>query len=203
MREFFDTVVAWLEPLGGPGLAAIAFLDSSFLSLPEVNDVLIVVLVLKEPRLWLYYAALTTAGSVAGCYALFSLARRGGEAFLRRRFSAEKVDRRLAVFRRYGLLAVVVPSILPPPTPFKVFVLLAGVSGVRRSSFLIAVSIGRGFRYGSEAFLTYLYGEQARLFIQQNLPVVSWVLGGAVLAIGFGVIVWRRARRRRMKPQTP
>jgi len=203
MREFFDTVVAWLEPLGGPGLAAIAFLDSSFLSLPEVNDVLIVVLVLKEPRLWLYYAALTTAGSVAGCYALFSLARRGGEAFLRRRFSAEKVDRRLAVFRRYGLLAVVVPSILPPPTPFKVFVLLAGVSGVRRSSFLIAVSIGRGFRYGSEAFLTYLYGEQARLFIQQNLPVVSWVLGGAVLAIGLGVIVWRRARRRRMKPQTP
>lgn len=203
MREFFDTVVAWLEPLGGPGLAVIAFLDSSFLSLPEVNDVLIVVLVLKEPHLWLYYAALTTAGSVAGCYALFSLARRGGEAFLRRRFSAEKVDRRLAVFRRYGLLAVVVPSILPPPTPFKVFVLLAGVSGVRRSSFLIAVSIGRGFRYGSEAFLTYLYGDQARLFIQQNLPVVSWVVAGAVLTIGLGLIVWRRAGRRRMKPQTP
>lgn len=203
MREFFDTVVAWLEPMGGPGLALIAFLDSSFLSLPEVNDVLIVVLVLKDPELWLYYSALTTVGSVAGCYSLFLLARRGGEAFLRRRFSSERLDQRLAVFRRYGLLAVVVPSILPPPTPFKIFVLLAGVSGVRRSSFLAAVAIGRGFRYGSEAFLTYLYGEQARTFIDQNLSTVSYVLAGTVLAIGLGAIVWRRVGRRRMKPQTP
>lgn len=203
MREFFDNVVNWLEPLGGPGLALIAFLDSSFLSLPEVNDVLIVVLVLKDPDLWLYYSALTTLGSVTGCFALFSLARRGGEAFLRRRISSDRLDRRLAVFRRYGLLAVVVPSILPPPTPFKIFVLLAGISGVRRSSFLVAVTIGRGFRYGSEGLLTYLYGEQARIFIQENLPVVSYVVAGTVLLLGVGAIVWRRYGRRRMNPQTP
>jgi membrane protein YqaA with SNARE-associated domain len=203
MRDFFERVVDLIEPLGGPGLALIAFLDSSFLSLPEVSDILIVVLVLQRPEWWLYYAALTTIGSVAGCYALFSLARKGGEAFLGRRFSPEKLERRLAVFRRYGLLAVIVPSILPPPTPFKIFVLLAGVSGIRRSHFLAAVIVGRGFRYGSEALLTYLYGEQARLFIQENLPMVSYVLAGLVLVGGLAAIVWRRTTKRRMRAETP
>jgi membrane protein YqaA with SNARE-associated domain len=203
MRDLFSSVFDLIEPLGGPGLALIAFLDSSFLSLPEVNDVLIVVLVLQRPGLWLYYAALTTAGSVAGCFTLFSVARKGGEAFLRRRFSSDRLDRGLAVFRKYGLLAVVVPSILPPPTPFKVFVVLAGISGVRRSSFLIAVTIGRGFRYGSEALMTRLYGEQARVFIQDNLPIVSYVVAGLVLTLGVGFVVYQRVRRRRMGPHTP
>src|SRR5262245_12120452 len=113
------------QSLGAPGLALVAFFDSSFLSLPEVADALLVVAVVHQPSLWVYYAAATTAGSVAGCYALYALAGKGGDAFLRKRFHADRIDRGLGLFKRYGLLAVIVPSILPPPTPFKIFVLLA------------------------------------------------------------------------------
>ena len=194
MREVLETIVEFVEPLGGPGLAIIAFLDSSFLSLPEVSDALIVLLVLEYPERWLYYASLTTAGSVVGCYALFLVARKGGEAFLRKRFAAGRLERALKVFRRYGLLAVIVPSILPPPTPFKVFVLLAGVSGVRPVTFIIAAVVGRGFRYGIEAWLTFKYGEQAAQYIEANLATVSIVLAVTVLVVGVGTVVWRRRR---------
>jgi len=194
--DFFASLAEAIRPvaeqLGGPGLALIAFLDSSFLSLPEVNDVLIVLLVIEHPSRWLYYAAMTTLGSMAGCFALYTLGRKGGEALLRRRFHERHVDRALAAFRKYGLLTVIVPSILPPPTPFKIFVLMAGVAGVRPRTFLLAIAIGRGFRYGGEAFLAYRYGARATEFIRENLPVVSVWAAVIVAVIGVAVIVWRR-----------
>ena len=182
------------ETLGGPGLALVAFLDSSFISLPEVADALIVVSVLHEPGRWLYYALATTLGSVAGCYALYAVAKKGGHAFLHRRFRADRVERGLAVFKRYGLFAVVVPSILPPPTPFKIFVLLAGVADVKPVTFLAAVAIGRGIRFGGEAWLAYTYGPAAFDYISQNVPTISAWLGGAVAVSGLAFIVWRRRR---------
>lgn len=198
MSDLLTRIVDFIRPLaeqlGGPGLALVAFLDSSFLSLPEVNDVLIVLLVIRYPERWLYYAGMTIVGSVAGCFALYSVGRVGGEAFLRRRFSARRVEQAFGAFRRWGLLAVIVPSILPPPAPFKVFVLLAGAAGVRRSTFLIAVAAGRGFRYGSEALLAYWYGEQATVFIRDNLPRVSLYLGLGVLVLGVATVLWRRRR---------
>jgi membrane protein YqaA with SNARE-associated domain len=183
------------ERYGGPGLAMVAFLDSSFLSLPEVSDLLIVVFVVREPSHWIYYGLMTTVGSVAGCYALYELGRRGGHDFLMKRFHERHVDRALDWFKRYGLFMVIVPSILPPPTPFKIFVLLAGVADVRPLSFLTAVALGRGVRYLGEAWLAYRYGEDARLFIEQNLPQVSIALGLFVGIVGIALIVWRRRMR--------
>ena len=187
LHRVAEALQHFAETVGGPGMAIVAFLDSSFLSLPEVNDVLMVLMVVRNPDAWIYYAAMTTLGSVAGCFALFSLAQRGGEAFLRKRFSERHVERGLRFFQKYGLLAVIVPSILPPPTPFKIFVLLAGVANVRKSTFLLAVALGRGFRYGSEGLLAYLYGEEATQFIKENLGVVSLWLAVAVLVLGTGV----------------
>jgi membrane protein YqaA with SNARE-associated domain len=182
------------EQLGAPGLALVAFFDSSFLSLPEVADALLVLAVVHRRELWIYYATATTLGSIAGCYALYALARRGGEAFLRRRFHAASVDRGLALFQRFGLLAIVVPSILPPPMPFKIFVLLSGVANVRPRTFLGAVAIGRGIRYGGEAWLAHAYGERATVYIRENLPVVLLWIGVAVAVAGLAVILWRRRR---------
>ena len=195
MKGIFEAIESFALGLGGPGLALLAFLDSSFLSFPEANDLLIVAAVIAHPDAWWYYALMTMAGSIAGCYALYLVGRRGGEAFLRKRFSAGAFDRGLAMYQRWGLLAVIVPSLLPPPTPFKIFVLLAGVAKVRPATFVAAVAIGRGLRYGGEAWLAYKYGEQAKTFITENAPVVGLVLATLLVAGTLAFIVWRRRRR--------
>src|SRR5687767_2163081 len=173
-------LVAWVqgfaESLGGPGLFIIAFLDSSFLSFPEVCDLLIVLLTVQHKARMPFYALMCTLGSVAGCLALYSVGRRGGEAFLKRRFKAGHVERAMELFRRHGLLAVIVPSLLPPPMPFKIFVLAAGVARVRPLDFLVAVSIGRGVRYFGEGFLALWYGERAIIFLRDNARAAGLVL---------------------------
>ena len=196
MQRLVESIGAFAASLGAPGLVLVAFLDSSFLSLPEVTDILIVVLVIKRPELWMSHALFATLGSVLGCYALYLVGVKGGEVLVRRRFKEHHVERGLAVFRRYGLLAVVIPSILPPPMPFKIFVLLAGVAKVRPLTFIVAATIGRGFRYGSEALLAYWYGERASQFIRQNLPLVSLWLAVAIAVVGVGYVLWRRCRPR-------
>jgi membrane protein YqaA with SNARE-associated domain len=198
-----DQVQPFAERLGGPGLALVAFFDSSFISLPEVSDALIVFLVLQHPGRWLYYGLLTTAGSIAGCYTLYALARRGGETFLRKRFNQRRLDQGLGLFRRYGLFAVVVPSILPPPTPFKIFVLLAGVAKVRPPTFLLALLLGRGFRYIGEAWLAYMYGAQATAFIKDYLPHISMAVAGLVVLGGIAALVIRARRRQPAGPGDP
>lgn len=192
MHRILAWVQGFAESLGGPGLFIIAFLDSSFLSFPEVCDALIVLLTVQHEQRMLFYALVTTLGSIAGCYALYSVGRKGGEAFLRRRFKARHVDRAMDIFRRYGMLAIIVPSLLPPPMPFKIFVLAAGVARVGRMEFLLAVAIGRGIRYFGEGFLALWYGDQAISFLQENAHTVGLGLGIAVLVGGAGFIWWKK-----------
>jgi len=193
-------VVEWIKAfavsLGGPGLFIIAFLDSSFLSFPEVNDLLIIWLTTQHKERMVYYAAMTTLGSVAGCLTLYTVARKGGEAFLNKRFNPQYLERAMAIFRRYGLLAILIPSILPPPTPFKIFVLAAGVAKVRPLDFILAIAIGRGFRYFGEGMLAVYYGDHAADFLNENAPIVALVVGIAALLFGVAWIVAKRRRER-------
>jgi membrane protein YqaA with SNARE-associated domain len=191
-------LVTWVQgfalALGGPGLFLIALLDSSFLSFPEVVDLLIIVSVTRHKERMIYYALLATLGSMAGCFMLYVVGRKGGEAFLRRRFHERHVERALAVFQRHGLLSIVVPSLLPPPFPFKPFVLAAGVAGVRPFDFLMAVGLGRGVRYFGEGLLAFWYGEQASVFLKNNAREASLFLAAVVLAAGLGWI-WYQKRQ--------
>ena len=102
------TFVSWIQGLavtwGGPGLLVIGFLDSSFLSFPEVNDLLIIFMVTRHKHLVLYYALMATIGSVLGCLALYYVARKGGEAFLRKRFRESHVEAGLKLY----------PEVRPP-----------------------------------------------------------------------------------------
>jgi membrane protein YqaA with SNARE-associated domain len=193
-------LVAWIKDfalsLGGPGLFIIAFLDSSFLSFPEVNDLLIIWLTTRHEERMVYYALMTTLGSVSGCLALYSLARKGGDAFLRKRFSPRYLERALSIFRRYGVLAILVPSILPPPMPFKVFVLAAGVARVRVLDFVLAIAIGRGLRYFGEGLLAVYYGDEAAEFLSRNATTVALAVGVAALVFGVGWVLWQRTRER-------
>ena len=118
------SAVAW----GALGIFVISFLDSSFLSFPEVVDLLIIGMVIQRPHLLLYYSLMGTVGSLLGCLVLYYLARAGGEAFVRKRFKERHVDRGLVLAQKYGLLIVIVPALLPPPMPFKIFILIAGVA---------------------------------------------------------------------------
>src|SRR5579871_880629 len=136
MHRLREAITLFAQSLGLPGLVLITFLDSSFLTFPEIPDVWMMGLVISHPARWWYYASVTTAASIAGCYILYEIGKRGGEAFLRKRLHERHVERGLAAFRKYGLLTVVVPSILPPPMPFKPFVLMAGVAEVKPHVFL-------------------------------------------------------------------
>ena len=195
LKALLASIQAWATSLGGPGLFVIAALDSSFLSFPQVNDLLIIVLSTKSPSLMPYYAAMTTAGSLLGCFVLYGFARRGGEVFLRKRVSGPRLERGLALYQRHGLLAVVVPSLLPPPMPFKVFVLLAGAAGVSPWKFAAAIIVGRGIRYFGQGYLAVLYGEQAFAMVERNGALAGLVLAGMAVAaaIGFYVIRKRKA----------
>ena len=194
MRRLLAWIQGFAESLGGPGLFVIAFLDSSFLSFPEVCDALIVLLTVQNPAGMVFYALVTTLGSVSGCFALYSVGRKGGEAFLRKRFHARHVERAMGVFRRYGIFSILVPSLLPPPMPFKIFVLAAGVSDMRRVDFLVAVGIGRSIRFFGIGMLALWKGRQAIDWLHENAATVGIVLG-SLIAIGAVALVWRRRKR--------
>lgn len=187
MSRLVDWLKGFALAWGGPGLFLIGFLDSSFLSFPEVNDLLIIWMVTQHKERLIYYALMATAGSVAGCLALYYVARKGGEAFLRRRFHERHVDRGLRLFQKYGLLVVIVPALLPPPAPFKIFVLLAGVAAIPVWQFVTAITLARGIRYGGEGLLAVIYGDRASVFLRDHAREAGLWLSGIALAIG---LIW-------------
>jgi membrane protein YqaA with SNARE-associated domain len=192
VKSLFAWIQAVAASLGAPGLFLVAALDSSFLSLPQINDLLLVVSVTRQPELMPLYATMSTLGSLAGCFVMYGLGRKGGDALVKRRFSGPRTARALALFNRYGMLAVLVPALLPPPAPFKIFVILAGVSRMSPWTFALAVVIGRGFRYFGEGLLAVWYGERALVFIEAHGRQVALAVGLVVLAAGVGYALWRR-----------
>jgi membrane protein YqaA with SNARE-associated domain len=192
-------LAAWIQGFalawGGPGLFLIGFLDSSFLSFPEVNDLLIIFMVTQHKERLPYYVLSATLGSLAGCLVIYYIARAGGEAFMRKRFKAHHVDRGMALLRKYGLLAVIVPALLPPPAPFKIFILLAGVAEIPVLQFSTAIFVARLIRYGGEGLLAVFYGEAASAFLKAHAKAAGLYLSGFALAAGLIWIWWSRRKR--------
>lgn len=195
MKSFVTWIQGFALAWGGPGLLFIGFLDSSFLSFPEVNDLLIVFMVTRHKHRLLYYTLMATIGSVLGCLALYYVARKGGEVFLRKRFKASHVEAGLKLYQKYGLLVVIVPALLPPPAPFKIFVLLAGVAAVPVWQFVGAVFTARFIRYFGEGLLAVYYGDQAGAFIKDHAKDAGLVLAALALAAGLGWIAWQKRKR--------
>ncbi|HEY7190530.1 MAG TPA: VTT domain-containing protein [Vicinamibacterales bacterium] len=195
MRAFINWLNGVALLLGGPGLFVVAFLDSSFVSLPQINDVLVVLMVTEHKERMLYYALMATLGSVAGCYVIYYLAEKGGEAILRTRLSSGRIDRALAVYKRYGLFALVVPALLPPPAPFKLFVLAAGLANVRPLAFVSAIAVARGARYLALGVLAIYYGDAALELMRTKGAVIGMWLAGLIGVAA--AIYYIRSRRRR------
>lgn len=199
---FLGTIAGWLHSvgmqLGGPGLALIAFADSSFLSIPQANDILIIVV--STDNTWsmmLYFVAMTVLGSVAGCLLVY-MAGRQGRGFFKKKMTGEKVEKFRKMYQKWGLWAVMVPALLPPPTPFKVFVFSAGLFKVPSGRFVFAVACGRTVRYLIWGSLAVMYGEPVRRFMEDHIQQVGVILiivlvTGLISYVGFRNLAGKKA----------
>lgn len=183
---------------GGWGLLGISFLDSSFVPLPGLNDLLLIHLSGQHPDRAVWYALASTLGSVAGAYVIYGLAR-GGARFVWRRKSSASLTRAREWLERNEFASILVASVLPPPTPFKAFLVAAGVLRVNAVMFGVALLVGRGARFGAAAFLGARYGAQAEAYMKENLVWTSLVVVAVVVV---AAIVYQRVARRPAAPST-
>jgi membrane protein YqaA with SNARE-associated domain len=201
MFDWLITIAKWLEEnvismpiyIAAPAMVVIGALDSSLLSLPEINDYLVVGRCYKYPTAAFYFPLFAAAGSVIGCNILYTIVRRGGQAVLRKRFPLQSIKRVERAYERFGFLAIGIPAILPPPLPFKIFVATAGALEYPRWKFLMTVMIARSFRYYVEGILAVFYGRRVLLFMKDNGLVILSIVGAVVLVgVIIYIIKWRR-----------
>src|SRR6266849_268451 len=170
--------------VAGPAMIVIGALDSSLLSLPEVNDYLVVARCYTHPETAFLFPLFPAMGSVIGCFLLYSILRRGGQAVLHRRFRLEHVQRVERAYARFGILALAIPALLPPPMPFKIFVATAGALQFPRRKFLLTILLARSLRYYVEGTLAVFYGERVVRFPKDNGIInISVVTGICLIAL--------------------
>lgn len=172
--------------VAGPVMILIGALDSSLLSLPEVNDYLVVARCYTHPRAVFLFPMFAAVGSVLGCFLLYTILSRGGRAVLHRRFKPEHIQRVERAYARFGILALAVPALLPPPMPFKIFVATAGALQFPRRRFLLTILLARSLRYYAEGTLAVFYGERVLRFSKDNGIVIISVVAG-LLVVGLAV----------------
>lgn len=200
MKRFFAHIVAeWkllilpaLTKLGVWGVAAVAVLDSS--SIPVPIDAVIAVYVWNDKRHFWLYCLLAAAGSAVGGLVPYWIGRGGGELFLLKHVNRERFDRMRHRFERQEFLAVLIPSMMPPPTPWKIFVFAAGVFEMRVVDFLLAVTLGRFVRWFVLSLLVLKLGPGAVDIVAHHALAAVLIVGG--LAIGGFLWWWRRIKRR-------
>jgi membrane protein YqaA with SNARE-associated domain len=188
----------WIYQLGGLGFIPLGLLDNSIIPLPGSMDVLTIFLSARNEQLWLYYALMATFGSVAGGFVTYRLARKGGKETLARRFPPKTLDKVYKRFERWGLGAIAIPALLPPPVPMLPFLFAAGAMQYPMRKFLFALTVGRIVRYTLLAFLAARYGRQILAFISQHAHPALFIIVGliaTVAAVFFFVFVGKRQER--------
>jgi len=167
--------------VAGPAMILIGALDSSLLSLPEINDYLVVARCYTHPHTAFFFPLFASTGSVLGCLLLYTILQRGGLAVLHRRFKLEHVQRVEHAYARFGIFALAIPALLPPPMPFKIFVATAGALQFPRRKFLLTILIARSLRYYIEGILAIYYGERVLRFLRDNGLIIVTIVGGICL----------------------
>jgi len=173
---------AALAASGGLGLFLVGFVDSSFVPLPVVSDVLLIDLSVQNPLRMPYYALMSTVGSVLGCMTLFYIARKAGMALFHKH-AGPRAARVHHWLERNGFITTLVGALLPPPTPFKIIVIGAGALEMPPHSFIVAIVIARAMRYFGEGYLAVRYGAQAGEFLRTH--TISLALVTLAVALAF------------------
>ncbi len=192
IARWLTEVRDYLQAFGAFGLFGIALLDSAFVPLPGGPDAVMLVLSGREPSMMPLYALSATLGSTIGCVILYYISRRAGRRALER-FSEQKQARVKGWVERYDVLSVLVASLLPPPFPFKLFVVTAGVFRLNVVRFALAVAAGRAARFFLEGWVAVTYGERAQQFLADNF---AWI-GLALVAVVIAVFLLRGLARKR------
>ena len=185
-RHLTDILVAW----GPAGILLLAILDSSGVPVAGVFDALLILIAVQRPSVAWLCAGLAVAGSTVGNTLLFWAARKGGSGFMERAAPEGRAAKFGAWFRRYGLVTVFIPALMPIPMPLKLFVISAGVTGTALSEFLAVVLVARSLRYFGEAWLGIALGRESTKFLTSH----AWhFIAGAVLLflLLYGLILWR------------
>jgi membrane protein YqaA with SNARE-associated domain len=184
-------IVVLAGGLGAPGLFLISFLDSSVLTFPVINDLLLIELSIEHPARMPLYAFMAALGSVLGCVVLYFIARKGGEAFFHRRAGKHAHAIRHWV-ERNGFVGMLVAALLPPPTPFKFFVFAAGVFEVPLFSYTSAITIARLFRYFGVGYLAIRYGADAMPYLMHHkLQVTAIVISVVIVSYTLSRVLLR------------
>ena len=191
------SLIAW----GSAGLFFIALLDAALIPLPGGPDVVVIALSRHSAALMPFYVAVAVAGSTIGSLILYWIARRGGEAALKK-FSPEKRERAMRFVDKYDMWALLVAAVMPPPFPFKIFVLSAGAFKMHLSRFIAALVIGRGFRFIIEGYAAVRYGDAAFDVLRKNYPMVGLSVAAAIIVIAVLNTMLRKRRSLRAQGTT-
>lgn len=192
-------LIASLPAFGGIGLLLAAFIDSSFIPLPLVTDLILFELSSLHPMRMPFYAVMASLGSLAGCVWIYYLARKGGELYYRK--NQDRPPGRLRrLVETYPMACVFVPAVAPFPIPFKPFVIAQGVFQVPLTTFIIGTLLGRGCLFFFEGFLGARYGVAAKQFLFSQ----KWTSLGIVLTLVVLFLLVRRfpVFKRTAQPQT-
>jgi membrane protein YqaA with SNARE-associated domain len=197
MHHFAVWLFAFVLRLGGVGLLLLGILDSSFLFAPWGNDLLVVAMTARNPHAasMLYYAAMSTVGSVLGCLLIDVTLRPLGAKGLEKHLSAQRLQRVEKKIRDNAAKALTIASLVPPPFPFTAFVMAAAALQYSRTRLLAVVGAARMVRFTLLGWLALRFGE--RILRWLKMPVVQGFLIGLIIlcTVGSAVSVYGWIRR--------
>jgi membrane protein YqaA with SNARE-associated domain len=193
LKRYTGWILAVLQPLGPWGVFAIAAVDGSLFGMPI--DAVVAWYVYNDRSRFLFYVLMASAGSTLGCLVMYAIGHFGGETLLRKRIPEARFNKIHASFERHEFWALMFPAMLPPPTPFKLFVLAAAAFEMRLVHFLGAVFAGRFVRFFVLAILTIEFGPQViHLLGRLAREHIGWVLVGVAVVLALAVVTWKRRR---------
>ena len=203
INKWSIAILAALKPFGALGIGALAVVDSAAVPLPI--DAAVIYFVVSDHRKFILYCFMAALGSAIGGLLPFYLGRAGGELFLLKRINRQRYEQLRDRFERQEFLALMIPAMMPPPMPVKLFEFAAGVFEMRTISFFCAILLGKFIRFLAWAIITLLYGPQIVHTIAEAMREhMNYVLaGGGILLVILGIWITRKIFDRRKGIQLP
>jgi membrane protein YqaA with SNARE-associated domain len=187
LHKINAVLLATLKPLGIWGLGALAFIDSGMFPLPTTMDGVVIGYVATDHRKFLLYVLMAAGASAIGSLIPYYVGRAGGELFLLKRINRARYEGLRDRFERQEFMAIMIPAMMPPPMPIKLFEFAAGVFEMKPFPFVLAIFCGKFIQFLVCALITVFYGPEiahtARMAVHEHLGIVLGFVGAGVLWI--------------------